>query len=118
MNLDPVSNDAMSDEEYEAGRERRAVPVDNRHTYASCSHERIASYPKCQTCVGDRNRNRVDTLRDVIRDLKASVDSPMSNDEERRLFKALKEYDHPDPDSLMRWLQSQREGGSKKGKRK
>ncbi len=74
----------------------------------TCGHITKPFYGKCPKCEGDRNRLHVDRLAEVIRELKSSVDGPLSPDRERELVKLLYLYSHPDPKGLLDWIENQK----------
>ncbi len=103
----------MSDEEREPDHDdplpaERSTYVTSRAYCSSCNHVTKPFYGKCPQCEGARNRDRVDQLRDVIRELKEGVDGFIAPDRERELVKLLTTYDHPDPKGLLDALEARR----------
>jgi uncharacterized OB-fold protein len=108
----------MSDEEREE-HDAEVLPaprqtfVTGRTYCTSCNHVLKPYYARCPKCEGDRNREKVDALAAVIRELKGSVDMPLAPDHEARLVKRLVELDHPDVRGFLTWLQDARENPHK-----
>lgn len=102
----------MSDDEDRHDDQRPAAP----ETYASksekcskCGHVTKPYYGKCPRCEGMSNRQKVDALAGVIRELKDSAGSDIGPEREQRLFALLLEYGHPDPKGFMGWLSTARD---------
>jgi uncharacterized OB-fold protein len=87
-------------------------------TCPHCGHVVKPFYVKCPQCQGEQNRSRVERLRDVVRELKASADTPLDYDRERHLLHQLAELDHPDIKGLLAWIEKRREDNSTHGARK
>lgn len=81
------------------------IPVEH---CSACGHITKPYYGRCPKCEGDRNRRNVDRLAEVIRELKSSVDGPLSPDRERELVKLLHVYGHPDPKGLLDSIEDRR----------
>ena len=79
----------------------------------------------CGRCEGERNRERVERMAELIRELKGlSIKGDPDPERERTIIMQLRESGHPDLDALTRWCAATREkaehGGGKvpvRGKR-
>lgn len=74
-----------------------------------CGHVVAPYYRHCPQCEGRRNREKVDRLAAVIREVKSWVDHPADPETERDTIKQLYELDHPDVKGLLGWVESHRE---------
>lgn len=104
-----MSDEDRDDDLLPAARSTYVGSKPDRSYCPHCQHVLRPFYMRCPRCEGDRNRERVDALADVIRELKGSLERPLSPDRERELVKLLRDYDHPDADGFLRWLQESRE---------
>lgn len=80
-----------------------------------CSFELGHTYtPKnCPQCQGRKNRDKVERMREVVRELKEGVRYDLDSARESELRRLLVEYGHPDPTGLLAWIADQRANPNK-----
>jgi uncharacterized OB-fold protein len=81
----------------------------SNETCSSCGHITKPFYTTCPKCEGEKNRDKVERLRGVIREFKESVSCDMDPQRERELMQMLVNYDHPDVKGFMGWLSEERD---------
>ena len=94
-------------------------------TCPHCRQPMLLNRRSCGRCEGERNRERVERMAELIRELKGlAVKGDPDPERERTIIMQLRESGHPDLDGLTRWCTATREkaehGGGKepaRGKR-
>jgi len=94
-------------------------------TCPHCRQPMLLNRRSCGRCEGERNRERVQRMAELIRELKGlAVKGDPDPERERTIILQLREAGHPDLDGLTRWCTATREksehGGGKeptRGKR-
>lgn len=90
------------------------VPIANE--CPTCKHVMAPYYRHCPKCEGDRNRQKVDRIAELVRELKAiAVQGDPNPSREREILHQLREYDHPDLDGLTRWCMGARDRVDRSG---
>ncbi len=85
-------------------------------TCGSCGHAIKPNYRECPRCEGRRNRDRVETLRKVIVELKQSP--PRDAGEEKHALKRLHQLDHPFPEDFIKSITSAPEKSTRPSRRR
>lgn len=85
-------------------------------TCSSCDHVLAPYYRHCPRCEGSRNRGRVESMADLIRQLRTlALAGDPDPEREREIIAQLREHNHPDLDGLTRWCAAARERADKGG---
>jgi hypothetical protein len=74
------------------------------NTCPVCNFVGLRHYRSCPECEGRRNRRHVDDMAELIRALKATIETPVSPDEYEYLVERLRAMGHPHLREFLAWL--------------
>jgi hypothetical protein len=114
MSDEEFTGDELSARREQVGLLSKMPAATDGTTYCpKCNSITRPFYRNCPKCEGERNRMKVDDLATVIRELKATIESPISADQEATLVRQLHSMQHPDVSGFMSWLEEARKAGKK-----
>jgi hypothetical protein len=82
-------------------------------TCAVCGHTCKPFYAKCPRCEGRRNREHVERLAELIRELKAK--RPRGAKDEAAAIQRLRDYQHPCPEDFLKAISGEANTKSTRG---